>query len=164
MSMFTLAICLTTSNLPGFMDLTFQVPMSYCSLWHRTLLPSPQLGIVFALALSLYSFWSYFSTDLQEHFGHPPPWGVHLSVSYLFVFSCCPCGSQGKNTKMCLPLFSSVDHILSELSTMTRPSWMALQGMAHSFFALDKNVVHVIRLVSFLWMWFSISLLSDGEG
>ena len=25
----------------------------------------PQLGIVFALALSLYSFWSYFPTDLQ---------------------------------------------------------------------------------------------------
>ena len=29
--MFTLAIyCLTTSNLPWFMDLTFQVPMQYC--------------------------------------------------------------------------------------------------------------------------------------
>ena len=25
----------------------------------------PQLGIVFALAPSLHSFWSYFSTDLQ---------------------------------------------------------------------------------------------------
>ena len=25
----------------------------------------PQLGVVFALAPSLYSFWSYFSTDLQ---------------------------------------------------------------------------------------------------
>ena len=31
--MFTLAIsCLTTSNLPRFVDLTFQVPMQYCSL------------------------------------------------------------------------------------------------------------------------------------
>ena len=40
--MFTLAIsCLTTSNLPSFMDLTFQVPMQYCSLQHGTLLPSP---------------------------------------------------------------------------------------------------------------------------
>ena len=37
--MFTLAIsCLTTSNLPWFMDLTFQVPMQYCSLHHWTLL------------------------------------------------------------------------------------------------------------------------------
>ena len=32
MSVFTLAIsCLTTSNLPQFMDLTFQVPVQYCS-------------------------------------------------------------------------------------------------------------------------------------
>ena len=37
MSMFTLAIsCLTTSNLPWFVDLTFQVPMQYCSLQHWT--------------------------------------------------------------------------------------------------------------------------------
>ena len=42
MSVFTLAIsCLTTSNLPWFMDLAFQVPMQYCSLQHWTLLPSP---------------------------------------------------------------------------------------------------------------------------
>ena len=42
MLMFSLAIsCLTTSNLPWFMDLTFQVPMQYCSLQHQTLLPSP---------------------------------------------------------------------------------------------------------------------------
>ena len=42
MSICTLAIsCLTTSNLPWFMDLTFQVPMQYCSLEHQTLLLSP---------------------------------------------------------------------------------------------------------------------------
>ena len=41
MSVFTLAIsCLTTSNLPWLMDLTFQVPMQYCSLQRWTLLPS----------------------------------------------------------------------------------------------------------------------------
>ena len=40
-----------------------------------------------------------------------------------------------------------VDHILSELSTM---SWVALYGMGHSFIELDKVVVHVISLVSFL--------------
>ena len=39
---FTLAIsCLISSNLPGFMDLTFQVPMQYFSLQHWTLLLSP---------------------------------------------------------------------------------------------------------------------------
>ena len=36
MLMFTLAICLTTSNLPWFMDLTFQVPLQCCSSQHWT--------------------------------------------------------------------------------------------------------------------------------
>ena len=44
-----------------------------------------------------------------------------------------------------------MDHVLSELSTMTDPSWVALHGMAHSFTELEKAVVHVVRLVSFLW-------------
>ena len=61
-----------------------------------------------------------------------------------------------------LPLASPVDHILSELSTMTCPSWMALYGMAHSFIELNKAVICVIRLVSFLWLWFSVCLPSDG--
>ena len=41
LSMFTLAIsCLTSSNLPWFMDLTFQVPIQYCSL--QLWLPFPR--------------------------------------------------------------------------------------------------------------------------
>ena len=35
---------------------------------------------------------------------------------------------------------------------------------AHSFTELYKAVVHVIRLISFLWLWFSFCLPSDGEG
>ena len=49
-----------------------------------------------------------------------------------------------------LPFPFPVDHILSELSTMTCPSWVALEGMAHSFTELEEAVVHVIRLVNFL--------------
>ena len=57
-----------------------------------------------------------------------------------------------------------MDHILSELSTMTRPSWLALHGMAHSFIELDQAVVHVISLISFLWLWFhSVCLLWDKD-
>ena len=41
-------------------------------------------------------------------------------------------------------------HVLSEPSTMLHLSWVALHGMAHSFNELDKAVVHVIILVSFL--------------
>ena len=33
-----------------------------------------------------------------------------------------------------------MDHILSELFTMTHPTWVALHGMAHSFIELDKAV------------------------
>ena len=33
---------------------------------------------------------------------------------------------------------SPVDHVLSELSTMSHLSWVALHGMAHSFIELDK--------------------------
>ena len=45
--------------------------------------------------------------------------------------------------------FSSGPHF-AELSTMTRLSWVALHGMAHSFIELDEAVVHVINLISFL--------------
>ena len=58
---FTLAISsFTISNLPWFMGLTFQVPMQYCSysigpcFYHQL---HPQLGLVFALAPSLQSFF-----------------------------------------------------------------------------------------------------------
>jgi len=35
--------------------------------------------------------------------------------------------------------------------------------MAHSFIELDKAVVHVISLISFLWLWFSFCLPSDKD-
>ena len=41
-----------------------------------------------------------------------------------------------------LPFPSPVDHTLSELSTMTHASWVALHGMAHGFIELDKAVIH----------------------
>ena len=44
---------------------------------------------------------------------------------------------------------------------MTHPSWVALCTMAHGFVVLDKAEVHVISLISFLLLWFSISLPSD---
>ena len=55
------------------------------------------------------------------------------------------------------PLFVSTLH--HDLSV-----WVTLHGMALSCTELDKAVAHVIRLVSFLWLWFSVSLPSDGEG
>ena len=61
-----------------------------------------------------------------------------------------------------LPFCSPVGYVLSELSTMIHPSWVALHGMAHSFTELDRAVISMISLVSFLWLCFSFSLPSDG--
>ena len=42
---------------------------------------------------------------------------------------------------------------------------VALHGMTqNSFHYLEEAVVHVIRLASFLWLWFSVYLPCDGEG
>ena len=101
MSIFTLVIsCFTTCNLPWF-----QVPMQYIVLYsirlyfhHQT---HPQLGIVSAwLSLFLPSgaLSPVFSSSILGT--HLPSWGVHLSVSYLFAFSYCLWGFQGKHTEV----------------------------------------------------------------
>ena len=102
----------------------------------------PQLGVVFTLASSLHSFWSYFSTISSSILGTYQPGE--------FIFQC----------HVFLPfhtVHAPVDHILSELSTMTCLSWVALHGMAHGFIELYKGMVPVISLVSFLWLWFSFT-------
>ena len=51
-------------------------------------------------------------------------------------------------------------------SCQTSPSWPSHLGWPHmawlSFIELDKAVVHVIRLTSFLWLWF-VCLPSDAS-
>ena len=168
MSMFILAIsCLTTSNLPWFMDLAFQVPMQCCSLQHRTLLPSPVtcttgyyfcFGSVSSFFLELFLHWSP-----EAYWAPTDPGSSYFSVLSFCLFILFM-GFSRQEYWSGLPFPSPVDHILSELSTMMHLTWVDLQGVAHSFIELDKAVVHVIRLVSFLWLWFSDCLPSDGEG
>ena len=164
--MFILAIsCLTTSNLPWFMDLTFQLPMQYCSLQHRTLLPSPVtsttgycfcFGSIPSFFLELFLHWSPVAYWAPTDLGSSSFRILSFCLFILFMgFSRQECWSG-------LPFLSSMDHVLSDLSTMTCPSWVALHGIAHSFIELDKAMAHVIRLVSFLWLWFSFCWLSDG--
>ena len=85
------------------------------------------------------------------YIGHLLTWGVHLSSFCCFTLFM---GFSRPEYWSGLPFPSPVGHILSELSTMTRPSWVALHSMAHSFIELNKAVIQVIRLVSFLWLWF----------
>ena len=166
--MFTLAIsCLTTSNLPWFMDLTFQVPMQYCSLQHCTLFPSPVTSTT-GCCFHFDSFSSFF-LELFLHWSPIAYWApTDLGSSSFSVLSFCLfilfMGFSGQEYWSGLPFPSPVDHVFSELSTMTHPSWVALQSMAHSFIELDKVVVQMARLVSFLWLWFSVCLPSNGEG
>lgn len=56
------------------------------------------------------------------------------------------------------PFHSPVDHVLSELFTMTRLSWVILHSMARRSIELDKAVILVITLVSFLRLSFSVCL------
>ena len=113
MLMFTLAISyLTTSNLPSFMDLTFQVPMWYCSLQHRTLLLPPDTSTAehcfhfgpaasFFLELLVIAFCSSPVT-----YWTPSDLGVaHLPLSYLSALSWFSWGSHDKKTGVvCLSL------------------------------------------------------------
>ena len=140
MSVFILAIsCLTTSNLPWFMDLTFQALMKYCSLQHRTLLSTPDTPT------TGHNFHCYSSSLLDTY------WPGEFIFQYpIFLPFHTVHGVLKARIWSGLPFLSPVDRVLSELSTMTRLSWVVLHGMAHSFIELDKAVIHVISLVSFL--------------
>ena len=166
MSMFTIAISyLTTSSLLWFKELTFQVPMQYCSLRSRTLLPSPvtsttgcciRFGSVYPFFLELFLHSSpaacWPPTDLGSS---------SFSVLYFCLFTFFM-GFSRQEYRSVLLFPSPVDQILSELSTMTHPSWVAPQSMAHNFIELDKVVAHVLSLISFPWLWFSFCLPFDG--
>ena len=96
--------CLTTSSLPWFMDLTFQVPIQCCYLQHWILLSSPDTSTaechihfgpptsfilgrwVILLCSSPGAYWT--TSDL----------GTHLLVSYLFGLLYSSWGSHSKYT------------------------------------------------------------------
>ena len=145
--MFTLPIsCLTTSNLPWFKDLTFQVPMQYCSLQHQILFAPPDTSTTehhfcfgpdasFFLGLLVIAVYSspvaYWPRQLLTQ-------GAHLLVSYLSAFSWCLWGSWVKNTGVVAISSFSGPHFVRtlhyDLSILTGPAW----HMAHSFTELHK--------------------------
>ena len=164
--MFILAVfCLATSNLPWFMGLTFQVPMQYCSLQHQTLLASPvtsTTGRYFHFGSVSSFFLELFLQSSPVAYWAPPNLGSSSFSIISFCLFILFIGFSRQAYWSGLPFPSSVDHILSEHSTMIHPSWVAPTWNAHSFIELDKAVIHVIILVSFLWLWFSFYLPSDG--
>ena len=168
MSIFTLAIsCLTTSNLPWFMDLRFQVPVQYCFLQHQILLSPPDIsttGCCFDFgSVSSFLLELFLCSSPVAHWAPTDLGSSSFSVIYFCLFILFM-GFSRQEYWSGLPFPSPIDHGLSEFSTMTCPSCVALQSMVHSFIELDKVVIHVIILVSFLWLWFSFCLPSDGWG
>ena len=129
--MFILAIpCLTTSSLPWLMDLTFQVPMQYCSLQHWILLSPPDTSTTehrllwpshFIVSGVISNCSLFFSSSILDTF-----WlvGAHLPLSYLFAFSYFSWDSQSKNTGM-------VCHFLLQWTTFCQNSslWPICLGL-----------------------------------
>ena len=143
--------------------LNIQVPMQYCSLQHGTLLLSPVtspagysfcFGSIPSFYLELYLHWSsvayWAPTDLGS---------FSFSILSFCLFILFMRFSRQEYWSS-LPFLSPVDYSLSDLSTMTRPSWVAPWAWL-SFTELDKAVVHVVSLISFLWLWFSFCLSSE---
>ena len=126
--------------------------MQYCSLQHRMLLSSPvtstighcfHLGSISSFFLGSFFHYSRVASWIPTDLGSSPFSVIYFCLFILFM----SLSRQEYWSGLQFPF--PVDHILSELSTMTHPSSVALQGMAHSFIELDKAFVHVISLVQF---------------
>ena len=75
--------------------------------------------------------------------GHLPTWGGLISQHHLFALSFLGfLGFLQQEYWSGLPFLPPVDHVLSEFSTVTLPSWVALHGMVHSFIELCKPLQH----------------------
>ena len=108
--------------------------------------------MLFLLWLCLFILSEVISPLISSmHTGHLPTWGVPLSVSYLFAFSCCSGGSRGRNTGVACRSLGPipVDRVLSALSAMRCPPGVALLCMSHSFIDLDRGVVRFSVIVVF---------------
>ena len=162
MSTFTLAIsCLTTFNLSWFGNLKFQVPMQYCSLQHQTLRLSPvtsTTGYCFCFG-SIPSFF----LQLLVHWSPLAYWATtNLGISsfsilsfFLFILFM---GFSRQEYWSGLPFCSPVDHILSDLSTITqRLGWPHMAWL--SLTELDKDVVLWSDWLVFCDYGFSMSAL-----
>ena len=126
--------------------------MQYCSLQHQTLLLSPVTSTT-GYCFSFGSVSSFF-LELFLHWSPVAYWiPIDLRTTSFSVLSFCLfiwfMGFSRQEYWSCLPFPTPVGHILLELFTMTRPSWVALHSMAYSFTELDKAAVHVISWIVF---------------
>ena len=126
MSVLALVISfLTMSSLPYFTDLTFQVPMKFCSLQHQTFTVFTTRRIHnwaffhFDQMLRSFSALNRYSPLLRSSISDPfRPGRAPLPMSSLFAFSYCSRGSWGKNVDV-------VCHSLLQwtMSCQNSPPW-----------------------------------------
>ena len=163
MSTFTLATpCLTTSNLPWFLDLTFQVPMQYCSLQHHTLLLSPVtsttgycfcFGCIPSFFLELFLHWSPVAYWSPNDLGSSSFSILSFCLFILFM------GFSRQENWSGLPF-----PLQWATFCQTSPPWPTHLGWSHrawlSFIELDKAVVLVwLDWLVFCEYGFSVSAL-----
>ena len=107
----------------------------------------PQLCVVL-LCLHLFILSGVISPLISSSIVGPCQPGEFIVQCLMFCLFILFMWFSRQQYRSVLPFPSPVDHILSELSTMTHPSWMALHGLAHGFTELhkplcrDKVVIH----------------------
>ena len=162
MMLFNLAIfCVTTSNLPWFMYLTLYVlcnivltasDFTFMTRYIRSWVLFPLWLSLFILSGAIRNCPPLFPSSILDTFWPGGlifwchiflPFHTVLGVSWLEYWSG-------------LPFPPPVEHVLSELPTMTHLFWVTLHSRAHSFIELHKPLRHdkaVIRSATSLVHW-----------
>ena len=143
------------SNLPWLLVLKFQVPSSIALYsiglsFHQQSHPD---WLLFLLWLCLFILSGVSSPLFSVACWAPTGLGSSsFSVLSFLLFILFMGFSRGEYWSV-LPFPSPVDHILSDLSTMTHPlGWPHMTWL--NFIELGKAMVRVIRLASCPWLWF----------
>ena len=155
MSTFTLAIsCLTTSNLPRFMDLTS--PGSYAVLLFTASDLASITSHISNWVLFLLCFRLFILSGVISPLISSSVLGTYRPGAFIFQ---CPIFLPFHSVHGVLKA-TVVCHSLLQWTTFCQnsPPWPVRLGWPHtawlSFVELDKAVVRVIRLASCLWLWF----------
>ena len=138
--MFTLAIsCLTMSYLHWFTYLTFHASMQYCFLQHQTLLSPPGTTTAehhFCFGPVTSFFLEHFIIALHSSpvaYWAPSDLGSSSSSIISFCLIILFMGFSQQKYWSGLPFPLPVNHILSELSTMTHSSWVTWTTWLRTF-------------------------------
>ena len=158
MSLFPLAIsCLTMSSLPWFMDLTFQVPMQYLfftALYFAFTTRHIQNWALFPLWFSLFipsgAISLLLSCSILDTYQH----GEFIFQCPIFLpFHIVHGVLKARILKWFAVLFSSGPHSVRSLHH-DLPILGCPTGMAYFHWVRQGCGPSVIRLTSFLWVWF----------